>query len=215
MLRLKERRHFAVLTGIALETLRIALLLHAVPPRAGGQDRQAISPIPPGINTDPKRIAVGERLFRDVRLSRDSHHSCETCHPLDHGGMDGLPVANSPVGAPHLRNTLTVFNVGLSSTYNWDGATDSLEQHTDLVLASPALMNISWQELLTRVRRDSWYVSAFRSAYSQVTRAAVLNAIATFERSLLTPNSRFDRYLRGERDALTSREKEGYQLFEA
>ena len=77
-------------------------------------------------------------------------------------------------------------------------------------------MGITWPALLAKVGRDSGYVSEFRSAYPRgATRTAVLDAIATFERSLLTPNSRFDRYLRGEREVLTPSEKEGYRLFKA
>jgi cytochrome c peroxidase len=177
---------------------------------------EPIVPIPPSTNIDHKRISLGERLFSDVRLSRSRNCSCASCHPLTRGGVDGLPVAKSPAGGPNLRNTLTVFNVGLSSTYNWDGIASSLEQHTNLILANPQVMNLGWPELLVRIGGDPAYLSAFRSIYRQgLTRAAVLDAIASFERSLLTPNSRFDRYLRGERDALTAQEKEGYRLFKA
>jgi len=144
------------------------------------QDREPIVPIPRSINLDPARVSLGQRLFGDVRLSRDKNLSCASCHLLEHGGKDGLPVGKSSIAGPRLRNTLTVFNVGLSSTYNWDGVTDSLEQHTNLVLLNPALMNISWREVLTRMDADAGYVSAFRSAYSQgLTRSAVLDAIAT------------------------------------
>jgi cytochrome c peroxidase len=130
--------------------------------------------------------------------------------------MDGLPVAKSPVGGSDLRNTLTIFNVGLNASYNWDGITNRLEHHTELILRNPGLMNMSWEELLARAHANSGYVSAFQSAYPQgLTRAAVLDAIASFERSLVTPNSRFDRFLRGDRGVLGREEKEGYRLFKA
>ena len=130
--------------------------------------------------------------------------------------MDGLPVAKSPVGGSDLRNTLTVFNVDLNASYNWDGITNSLTDHTARILENPRLMNMSEAELLSRVRGDSRYMAAFQSAYAQgLTRASVLDAIASFERSLLTPNSRFDRFLRGDVDAMSGEEKEGYRLFKA
>jgi cytochrome c peroxidase len=77
-------------------------------------------------------------------------------------------------------------------------------------------MNTTWPELLAKLRADSDYVTAFRATYRQdITRANVLDALASFERSLVTPNSRFDRYLRGEGDALTMGEQQGYQLFKS
>jgi len=180
------------------------------------QRNEPVTAVPQHSDINPQRAALGERLFYDTRLSRDQKYSCATCHPLDHGGMDGLPVAKSPVGGSNLRNTLTVFNVGLNASYNWDGITTSLEHHTDLILTNPGLMNMSWDELLTRTRSDSGYLAAFQSAYPQgLTQANVLDAIAGFERSLVTPDSRFDRFLRGERDALSPDEKEGYRLFKA
>lgn len=130
--------------------------------------------------------------------------------------MDGRPRAKSPTGVRNLRNTLTVFNVGLSSTYNWDGVAESLEQHTELVVKSPALMNLEWPELLARIGADRWYRSRFKAAYKEgLTRATVLDAIAAFERPLITPNSRFDRYLRGDEQALTTEQKKVYRLFNA
>lgn len=128
--------------------------------------------------------------------------------------MDGLPVAKSPVGGSDLRNTPTVFNVGLNASYNWDGVTNTLESHTELVLKNPGLMNMSWRELLARAHTA--YLSAFQSAYPEgLTQRTVLDAIAGFERSLLTPDSRFDRFLRGDRGVLTNEEKDGYRLFKA
>lgn len=194
----------------ALGLAAIADVILGLPQTSIAEQNEPIVPIPLSKNIDPQRVAFGERLFNDVRLSHDSRYSCASCHPLDRGGMDGLPVAKSPAGDQQPRNTLTVFNVGLNPTYNWDGIANSLEQHTDLILANPGVMNITWSELLAKIGGDARYASAFKWAYRQgLTRATVSDAIASFERSLLTPNSRFDRYLRGQRDALTAREKEG------
>jgi cytochrome c peroxidase len=130
--------------------------------------------------------------------------------------MDGMPVAKSPVNGADMRNTPTVFNVGLNASYNWDGITNSLEDHTERVLRNPRLMNMPGTELLSRMRVDSRYTARFQSAYPRgLTRAAVLDAIASFERSLLTPNSSFDKFLLGDRGSLSAEEKEGYRLFKA
>jgi cytochrome c peroxidase len=175
---------------------------------------EPITPVPLIVATNPKRVALGERLFNDVRLSYNNQQSCATCHPIDKGGMDGLPRAVLSDNGGQRRNTPTIFNVGLNSTYNWDGVAYTLEDHTEIILSSPNLMNITWPTLLAKLRSDASYVAAFNDAYPQgLARVTVVDAIASFERSLLTPNARFDRYLRGERDALTEREQAGYQLF--
>jgi cytochrome c peroxidase len=177
---------------------------------------EPIAPVPVGHPRDPQRVALGRQLFQDARLSGDRGRSCGTCHPLDRGGMDGRVGSPTATDTPNLRNTPTIFNVGLSSYFNWDGVADTLEAHAEIVLTSPSLMNITWPDLLGRLEADAGYADGFRAAYRDgITRANVLDALATFERSLETPNSRFDRYLRGERSALTEAERRGYALFKA
>jgi cytochrome c peroxidase len=165
--------------------------------------------------TDPKRVALGQLLFADVRLSRGNTMSCAGCHPLERGGMDGRRGVIAANGL-HLRNTPTIFNVRFNPFLNWDGIATSLEQQAELVLFNPRLMHTNWPETLGKLRADRDYVERFHSAYSQEpTRANVLDALAIYERSLVTPNARFDRYLRGERHALTADEQRGYELFKS
>ena len=178
--------------------------------------QEPIAPIPLHVVLDAQRVALGERLFHDVRLSHDNTQACATCHPLDRGGMDGWPRARSANGTAILRNTPTIFNVGLNTAFNWDGIADTLESHAELVLMNPNLMHTTWSELLPKLQGDADYVARFNAAYAEsLTPANVLDALATFERSLLTPNARFDRYLRGEQHALTAPEQQGYRLFKA
>jgi cytochrome c peroxidase len=175
---------------------------------------EPIAPIPTRRVWDPRRVALGQRLFHEVRLSRDGERSCATCHPLDRGGMDGRTRPFTTDGQLHGRNTPTIFNVGLSSFFNWDGIADTLEAHAETVLRNPSLMDITWPEILARLGADADYVSGFRAAYrGGLTRPNVLDALASFERSLETPDARFDQYLRGERDAITESERRGYTLF--
>ena len=168
------------------------------------------------MDLDLKRVALGERLFNDVRLSRDNTKSCAACHPLDQGGMDGRRSATSANDSSPARNTPTIFNVGFNASFNWDGIAQTLEAQAEIVLLSPRLMNTTWPELLTKLRADADYVARFNNAYPEgLARANVLAALAIFERSLLTPNARFDRYLRGEQHALTEAEQHGYGLFKS
>jgi cytochrome c peroxidase len=195
-----------------------ALLTLAVPaasPRDAGP-AEPIAPLPLTVAVDRDRAALGERLFHDPRLSGDGRRSCATCHPIDRGGMDGVTRSAMAGGEPHPRNTPTVFNVGFSAYLNWDGAATSLEAHAEGVLLNPGLMNARWPDLLGRLRGDGDDAARFRAAYTDgVTRANVLDALATFERSLATPNARVDRYLRGEREALSDAEQRGYRLFKS
>jgi cytochrome c peroxidase len=188
----------------------LVLIASAAP---GAIQQEPIDPIPVSVPVDANRAAIGARLFHDVRLSHSATFSCATCHPLDRGGMDGLTVSNSD-GAAHPRNTPTIFNASLNATFNWDGVADTLDDHADRTIAN--VMKMTWPELIARLGKDGAYASAFAAAYRDgVTRANVLDAIATFERSLVTPGARFDRYLAGDRQALTQRELEGYRLFKS
>ena len=180
---------------------------------------EAMEPIEPIAQTavlDSGRTALGERLFHDVRLSHDNVRSCASCHPLDSGGMDGRARAITPVGTLNARNTPTVFNVALNASLNWDGVAHTLEAHAESVLLNPNVMNTTWPELLAKLRADGGYLAAFDTTYRQrPNQANVLDALASFERSLITLDSRFDRYLRGERAALTAAEQRGYALFKS
>jgi cytochrome c peroxidase len=183
---------------------------------AAAEVMEPIEPLTQTAVLDPARTALGERLFHDVRLSHDNARSCASCHPLGRGGVDGRARAITPGGAVSARNTPTVFNVALNSSLNWDGAANTLEAHAESVLLNPSVMNTTWPELLAKLRADGSYLSAFAATYQQrPNQANVLDALASFERSLITPDSRFDRYLRGERSALTATEQRGYELFKA
>jgi cytochrome c peroxidase len=165
---------------------------------------------------DGPQTQLGERLFHDPQLSHDNRQSCATCHPLDRGGMDGQPRAMALDGLPRLRNTPTIFNVGLNFWFNWDGIASTLEAHAEQLLRNPAVMNTTWPELQGKLGREADYVSVFRAAYVDgLTWNNVIAALVSFERSLVTPRSRFDRYLRGEQWALTAEEQQGYGLFKS
>lgn len=178
------------------------------------RNQEPLAPIPSPEAEDQQQRQLGERLFHDPRLSHDNQHSCASCHPLDQGGMDGWSRASALDGHSNLRNTPTIFNVGLNFWFNWDGGTHTLEAHADQLLRNPAVMNTTWLELHDKLAREAYYISAFHAAYADgLTWRNVIAALASFERSLTTPQSRFDSYLRGERKALTADEQQGYRLF--
>lgn len=176
---------------------------------------EPFEPLPFAVPADAAKVVLGDRLFHDPGLSHHRQRSCATCHPLDRGGMDGQARGAGADGT-ELRNTPTVFNVGFSFFFNWDGSTTTLQAHAEKVLSNPRVMNSRWPELLPALQADADYVRGFTAAYPDgVTPTNVLDALATFERSLVTPNSRFDRYLRGDDSALDRAEQRGYQLFKS
>jgi cytochrome c peroxidase len=180
------------------------------------ESQEPIVPLPLHVHEDPAKVALGARLFQDVRLSGNNAMTCATCHKLEHGGADGLPRAMTATGIRHPRNTPTIFNVAFNAACNWDGGVRTLEAHAERVLLSPTEMHTTWPALLAKLRTASEYQVAFRTLYpGRLTSAHVLDALATYERSLVTPNSRFDHYLRGHPEALSTVERRGYDIFKA
>ena len=148
----------------------------------------------------------GEQYFR----------ACASCHQLGQGGDDGQVRSIGADGRALDFNTPTVFNAALSFRLNWRGNFRTLEEQAEAVLLDPRLMGTSWPALISKLRADQAYRDGFDSTYGQPpTRPLVLDALAAFERSLLTPRAPFDRYLRGERDAIGPEEKRGYELFKS
>jgi cytochrome c peroxidase len=192
------------------------LAIVALSQGAISQPREPIEPLPLTVPIDPARAELGQQLFHDVRLSRGKDRSCATCHPLNNNGIDGRPRASAYRKSRVLRNTPTIFNVGFDLFLTWDGKFETLSDLNDKVLQDAALMDMTWPELLSELNADSKYAVRFRAIYREgVSKKAVLDALDSFETSLITPNARFDRYLRGELNALSGDEIEGYQLFKS
>lgn len=175
-----------------------------------------ITPIPfPSVQSAAK-VRLGELLFNDPRLSGDDDVSCASCHRLDLGGGDGLARSRNPDGRYLEFNAPTIFNAALNFRFNWRGNFRTLEEQNEAVLLDSRLMNTSWDELLAKLRGEPDYRREFRTVYGEApSREAVLDALAAYQQALVTPNARFDRYLRGEREAITPEEERGYRLFES
>jgi cytochrome c peroxidase len=183
---------------------------------ASHRSDEPITPLPRTVALDADKVRLGEMLFHDVRLSRGDVLACASCHRLAEGGDDNLARSMGWDGKPLGFNAPTVFNAALSFRLNWRGNFRALEEQIEAVLFDPKLMNTSWEELLPKLRADQTYREAFLEAYASGPEPPhVLDALATFERSLLTPDAPFDRYLRGDREALDAAEKHGYELFKA
>ena len=175
---------------------------------------EPIQPLPE-ITLDAAKVELGRQLFHDVRLSKDNSVSCATCHALNRGGVDGLTVSRGVGGAEGLINSPTVFNSGLNFRQFWDGRAATLEEQIEGPIHADVEMASNWSEVITKLQQDARYPKDFTALYGgEISSEAIKDAIATFERSLLTP-SRLDDYLQGDQTALNADELKGYQLFKA
>jgi cytochrome c peroxidase len=173
-----------------------------------------IQPLPEGSPLDARKVALGKRLFNDTLLSKDGSISCASCHDLSHGGADSRKVSIGVDGAQGEINAPTVFNSSLNFKQFWDGRADTLEQQIDGPVNHPKEMASTWADVVAKLGANASYSEAIRAIYTDgVSPENVRDAIATFERSLKTPNSRFDRFLEGDTTALDATERQGYELF--
>jgi cytochrome c peroxidase len=175
---------------------------------------EPITPIPPPPVADPRKLALGERLFGDARLSGDRDRACSSCHDTRSNGADAAKRKVDHDGAELTFNTSTVFNAALSFRLGWTGEFRSFEAQAAESLEEGGIMRVTVAEVVDRLGRDAETSGQFREAYGHgPDLASLLDAVATYERSLLTPGSRFDRWLGGDAAALSDEEMRGYRLF--
>ncbi|NOR71888.1 MAG: c-type cytochrome [Methylomarinum sp.] len=175
---------------------------------------EPIIPIPDDVITQPEQVELGRILFNDVRLSVGDPVSCASCHSMSMGGADGQVVSTGVKSEKGSINSPTVLNSSLQFRQFWNGRAETLLEQIDGPIANPKEMGSSWDEVLKKLKEDVFYVAKFNLLYPDgLTIPNIKQAIITFEESLLTPNSRFDQYLRGNHKAITEDELKGYSLF--
>ncbi|WP_237560278.1 cytochrome-c peroxidase [Ferriphaselus sp. R-1] len=172
-------------------------------------------PIPSNLVFDAKKVALGGALFDEKMLSADGTIACSNCHVLQAGGTDNMARSVGINGEQGGINAPTVLNSGFNFVQFWDGRAATLEDQIDGPVQHPKEMGATWPQVLDKLKNSPRYQAAFAEIYpDKVTVANIKDALATFERSLVTPNSRFDRYLRGDSSVLSEQEKRGYALFQ-
>ncbi|PLX36515.1 MAG: hypothetical protein C0606_14655 [Hyphomicrobiales bacterium] len=165
------------------------------------------------------KVALGRKLFFDASLSLDRTVSCASCHKLGEGGDDNASVSTGISGLTGNRNAPTVLNAAFLTRLFWDGRAASLEDQAlgpFLNLVEMALP--SADALVERVRENSGYRPAFAAVFGgedPISARNIVRAIAAFERTLITPNAPYDRYVLGDTNALTAQQRQGMALFEA
>lgn len=178
---------------------------------------EPIQPIQPAMVTDAGMVALGTRLFFDPRLSKSGFISCNSCHNLSMGGSDNLVSSigdrwqQGPINAP------TVLNSSMNLAQFWDGRAKTLKEQAGGPIANPKEMALTHELAVGVIASIPQYVDEFERVFKSrdVTIDRITTAIAAFEDTLVTPNSRFDRWLGGDEAALTAQEKHGYMMFKS
>lgn len=171
-------------------------------------------PVPAVPEYPAAKVLLGRTLFHDKRLSRDNTIACASCHDLSKGGVDGRMFSVGVNGAVGSVNAPTVLNAALNFAQFWDGRAASLEEQVAGPVNNPVEMASNWPEVIAKLNADPAIRRQFSDIYrGEITASNIADAIATFERTLLTTDSPFDRYLRGDEAAINARAKEGYDLF--
>lgn len=176
---------------------------------------EAIRPVQDSVPVDMRKVILGNLLFHDVRLSADNTVSCSSCHGLNTGGVDNKPFSEGVGGQHGGVNAPTVFNVLYNFVQFWDGRAATLADQAAGPPLNPVEMACkSFDEICDKLKADAAFSKAFTEVYPDgINEANITNAIQEFEKTLLTPNSRFDKYLKGDMAALTTEELAGYDLF--
>lgn len=189
-----------------------AWLASAGPSQAASEE--PIKPLPVAQKTDPQKIELGRLLFNDRRLSKNNTLACASCHDLSTNGADGLQRSRIYNGVNGRRNTPTVFNSGFNFRQFWDGRANSLERGVNFIVHDPNVFASDWPQIIEKLTADSQFSSQFKKVYKDgLNEKNTIDAIAVYQRSLVTPNARFDKYLKGDESAISADELKGYQLF--
>jgi cytochrome c peroxidase len=175
---------------------------------------EPITPLPKSVVSDEKKVRLGMLLFQDPILSKDNSTACISCHDIYKGGADSRIVSKGFDGKSGNIQSPTVFNAKYNFKQFWNGRANNLLEQADGPINNPAEHNMNPQEIEERLNASKHYKTKFKEAYEvdTIKYDLVLNAIVEFENTLITPNSKFDKYLRGEED-LDKEEKDGYILF--
>ena len=179
------------------------------------------APAPADNPATPAKIALGKALFFDKRLSADGSVSCASCHEVSvaKGGSDGLSHAVGIHGQTGTRNAPTVLNAAFQRVLFWDGRAASLEEQAKGPLINPIEMGMaSFEAVEQRVNRIADYQRAFSNVFDEqpaITIDNIAKAIAAYERTLITPESAYDRFVKGDTDAWSDSQLRGMALFES
>jgi cytochrome c peroxidase len=174
-------------------------------------------PQPKNNKLTPARIELGKLLYFDTRLSKDNTISCATCHSPYRGWTDVNPTSKAVgfKGRVGPRNSPVVLNTAFQRHQFWDGRAKSLEEQALGPIQADVEMNMSLKELVPKLKAIKGYAPLFEKAYPKegITPQTIAKAIASFERTVISPDAPFDKWVRGDKNAMSKEEQEGFALF--
>lgn len=174
---------------------------------------EPIQPIPNSVPLATPIAKLGEQLFFDKRLSKNENLSCASCHKLQHGGADPVNRSTKASGEKTQFNTPSIFNVAFNSAYYWSAKFNSLEMQIE---ESVANLDSDWGLILRRLDAIPDYQQQFAQLFSDgISKRNIQLSLISFEKTLATPDSRFDLYLKGDTKQLSQSEQSGYRLFKS
>ena len=181
----------------------------------GERAAEPVRPIGKMGNIDERKVKLGYDLYHDKRLSVDNTISCSSCHDLTTGGVDNHQYSHGVREQLGGVNAPTVYNAVYNFVQFWDGRARTLAEQAAGPPLNPVEMGYnSFDEIIAKLSEDKTLVERFKAIYNDgITQANITNAIEEFERTLTTPNSQFDKWLRGDDAALTAEQLRGYELF--
>jgi cytochrome c peroxidase len=176
---------------------------------------EPIQPIQPAKVTTPAMVELGKKLFFDPRLSRSGGISCNSCHNLSSGGVDNLAASIGDRWQKGGINSPTVLNSSMNIAQFWDGRAKDLREQAGGPIANPAEMGSTHALAVATLETIPGYVTEFQKVFGagKLSIDQVTQALAAFEETLVTPNARFDLWLKGNDKAISAQEKRGYELF--
>ena len=195
-----------------LSALAAGLLAGTV---AHAQSNEPVQPIPAAVITDPARVELGKKLWFEPRLSRSGFISCNSCHNLSMGGTDNIRTSIGDRWQEGPINSPTVLNSSLNMAQFWDGRASDLKEQAGGPIANPKEMAFTHELAMEFLSSIPEYKAEFKQVFGKADFGIdeVTTAIAAFEETLVTPDSRFDLWLKGDKKAITDQELAGYQLF--
>ena len=219
-------KKFTVLAAALLFTAPAFAQKKAKKPEAAAPAAAALPKTPTGLTAwvdtapkenpaTPEKWALGQMLFWDTRLSPAGTHSCETCHHPDKGWTDGLPVSKKADGKDNTRHSPTLYNVAYNTSFYWDGRAKTLEDQIKAAWDNQMGAKDKHPDVMKKIGEIAGYKEAFKKAFNTETPTdtQVIQALATFVRSILSGDSKWDAFDSGKKNALSAGAQKGWEVF--